>query len=353
LAFNCSERMKKGISTLIMILLEGIFSCLKAQDPQFSQFYAAPIYINPALTGSANQPRFNLNYRNQWPNLEASFETYSASFDLAVPSINSGFGLIMNSDKAVHSGFRSQDVGLTYAYELSLNTEYKLRAGMQVSYFMRDYDFSNFIFGTDISQSPTFGQNEPLRNGDNVNTYFNVSSGLFFYSGKYWAGLSLHNMNRPNQALSKSIEHYLPVHYSLQLGATFPMNRFENWRDKYKPGYKERSFSTALLYKKQRSFDQLDLGVYMTYEPLVIGIWYRGLPVKKYEIGVSNHEALIGLFGVKVGGLAIGYSYDFTISALGTDSGGAHELSLRYLFEFKQKRGVKQKLGPSLPCPRF
>ena len=46
---------------------------LQAQDPQFSQYYAAPLYLNPAFTGSEMLPRIGANYRNQWPGIELDF----------------------------------------------------------------------------------------------------------------------------------------------------------------------------------------------------------------------------------------------------------------------------------------
>jgi len=40
---------------------------IQAQDPTFTQFYANPVYLNPALAGSSGCPRIALNYRNEWP----------------------------------------------------------------------------------------------------------------------------------------------------------------------------------------------------------------------------------------------------------------------------------------------
>ncbi|MEP7168941.1 MAG: type IX secretion system membrane protein PorP/SprF, partial [Bacteroidota bacterium] len=64
----------KRIFTLILISMSGL--CL-AQDPAFTQFYASPIYLNPAFAGSSRCPRLSLNYRNQWPGFDKTYITYS------------------------------------------------------------------------------------------------------------------------------------------------------------------------------------------------------------------------------------------------------------------------------------
>ena len=92
----------------------------KAQDPQFSQFYANPLYLNPALAGATECARINLNYRNQWPSLTKAFITYSMTYDQNLSSINSGFGLIAMNDRqgdgarrvAVHQGSTGAGAGI-------------------------------------------------------------------------------------------------------------------------------------------------------------------------------------------------------------------------------------------------
>ena len=56
-----------GILLFVLILLMGNSLQVKGQDPEFSQFYANPIYLNPAFTGTSALPRVVVNYRNQWP----------------------------------------------------------------------------------------------------------------------------------------------------------------------------------------------------------------------------------------------------------------------------------------------
>jgi hypothetical protein len=100
----------------------------------------------------------------------------------------------------------------------------------------------------------------------------------------------------------------------------------------------------------QGKFDQLDAGLYLTLEPMVFGLWYRGLPIKNYEPGLPNNDAAIFLVGYKQDNLSVGYSYDLTVSRLGVSTGGSHELSLTYTFASPQSR---KKFAKKIPCPKF
>jgi type IX secretion system PorP/SprF family membrane protein len=98
---NFQNPGKKNVNTLLkrnwfltlfalgLVLLVGAADTLSAQDIQYSQFYANPIYLNPAFTGAAEASRFGVNYRNQWPGLHQSIHSTSASFDTHLPQINS------------------------------------------------------------------------------------------------------------------------------------------------------------------------------------------------------------------------------------------------------------------------
>ena len=63
--------MKKLLVLLCLSLSVNSF----AQDPEFTQFYANKLYLNPAFAGSHNCPRIVMNYRNQWPAITGNFVT--------------------------------------------------------------------------------------------------------------------------------------------------------------------------------------------------------------------------------------------------------------------------------------
>src|SRR5688500_10120908 len=88
-------------------LILGGNGTANAQDPQFSQFYAAPLYLNPAFAGSTNQARAGINYRNQWPAIDANFTTMSFFADYFIEDKNSDVGLLVTRDREGLAGLRS------------------------------------------------------------------------------------------------------------------------------------------------------------------------------------------------------------------------------------------------------
>src|SRR5690348_18500217 len=102
------------ISLLLSLLILALEGTVTAQDPQFSQFYAAPLYLNPALAGSTGQARAGINYRNQWPSIDANFTTLSAYFDYYIEDYKSSVGVILNQDREGLAGLRSFSLGVQY-----------------------------------------------------------------------------------------------------------------------------------------------------------------------------------------------------------------------------------------------
>src|SRR4051812_35446442 len=123
--------MKKLIFFLAgaLTLLNSGF--LFAQDPEFTQFYANPLYLNPAFAGSARCPRAVMNYRNQWPSISGTFVTYNVSWDRHVDLLKGGVGLMLTEDRAGQGTLNSFAFSGIYAYELNLTKEFSLKAGFQ------------------------------------------------------------------------------------------------------------------------------------------------------------------------------------------------------------------------------
>ncbi|WP_245706128.1 type IX secretion system membrane protein PorP/SprF [Catalinimonas alkaloidigena] len=329
---------------------------VRAQDPQYSQFYAIPMYMNPAFAGSAQVGRLSAIYRNQWPTLEANYTTFSAAADYYFPNAQSGVGLIATHDIQGFANLQSTEIAGQYAYQVDMTRTLRLRMGLQAAYVNRGVDYFGLTFGDQFDNRgfrrvPT---GEVL--SANRRSYGDISTGAVLFTPQFYMGLSGHHLNRPNQSFlgDREAASQLPIRYTFITGYKFALDPQTKRGLQRGQSFREVSFSPALLYMAQGKFDQLNLGMYLTYEPFVIGGWYRGLPIKQYEQGLQNNEALILLLGLNTQGLSIGYSYDVTISTLGFTTGGAHEISVTYTFPRpNERRGSLFQHGAGIPCPTY
>jgi type IX secretion system PorP/SprF family membrane protein len=184
-----------------------------------------------------------------------------------------------------------------------------------------------------------------------------LSLGGVLFTRNAWLGIAANHLTTPNQSIIDESAP-LPIKLSFHGGFKIPLKSGVVGSGVYaRPS--ERSISPAFQYRHQGDFDQMDLGMYFTAEPLVIGTWYRGVPFKNVD-GVVNNESIVLLLGfTRIGGkstagtrdgLTIGYSFDFTISKLGAGSGGAHEFSLVYTWPMRNPR--KPPMNKMIiPCP--
>lgn len=342
----------KTIALLLLTLMAIAIQTANAQDPQFSQFYAAPTTLNPALAGAGIGARFIANARNQWSALPYSYVTYGASFDINLKEIRSGVGVRVVSDQAGSGALSSNTFGVQYSYVIPLTRKVRIRTGLDGAYTSHTINFNRLQFPDQLSlngiediptDEPTIGYNDQV-------SYFDFSTGAVIYSKYFWAGLALHHMNTPAQSFTDELS-TLPTKLTLHGGMQIPFGKYSSRSDK-----RTRSISPTMNYKHQGDYDQFDLGVYVNYEPIIVGMWYRGLPIITTVPGNFNQDALVFLFGLKQKNYRVGYSYDLTISNLGVaSSAGSHEISLTLEFEtsyIPKRRRVKRR-EMYVPCPKF
>ncbi len=124
------------------------------QDPQFTQFYANPLYLNPAFAGTARCPRVVLNYRNQWPALSGTFVTTSASYDQDVRGIMGGLGLLVTNDQAGKGTLTTTTASGIYSYTQAINRKFSIKVGFQATYFQKSLDWNKLTFGDMIDPQP-------------------------------------------------------------------------------------------------------------------------------------------------------------------------------------------------------
>lgn len=332
----------------------------KAQDPQYSQYYAAPLYLNPAFTGSELRGRVGVNYRNQWPGLDATFNTFSAYYDTFLDEYNSGIGVLVTNDVEGAANLKSTTISALYAYEVRLSEKSYFRPGFQASYLRRDIGFyENLVFANQINPSDPFGPilpSDALTGLSQPVSMLSLSIGGLYFTENFWLGISAHHVNTPNQSFFQEDPEYirfskLPSKFSIHTGYRISLGQGAMKKD-FTHTFKQRYITPTVNYKRQGPFEQLDIGAYAYLEPLILGVWYRGLPYKPVN-KQSNRDAVVMLVGFNLpSGLNVGYSFDYTVSRLGIQSGGAHEISVSYLLP-ERNPGSPRKRDTLLPCPKF
>jgi len=321
-----------------------------AQDPQFSQFYASPVYLNPALAGATDRARVGVNYRNQWPSLTHSFTTISAYADFFSKAMESGVGIIVNQHTESFLDYQSTEIGGVYSYKMRVSDNLIMRTGIQLSYFNKDLNFEKLVFGNqiDIANGQVIGPSgETFQRGEAVG-FLSASAGTLIYSNSFWIGSAVHHINEPNQSFVGG-DSRLARKYSVHAGYKLNLGDGQRLRTvAYQ--FQERSVTFAVNYKKQAGFNQLDAGMQFYFQPLVIGGWYRGIPIQSVDEIVKN-ESIIALLGLELNeNLSFGYSHDFTVSRLAGSTGGAHEFSLTFSFGKIVKRTKRDTI---LPCFKY
>jgi len=206
--------MKKlYIAFIIMLSCAWGFS----QDVHFSQYYASPLSLNPALTADINGMfRATFNYRSQWftiPTLNASapYQTYQASFDMPVlrerlGNDAFGFGGMFYADKA-GDGALSTITGLaSVAYHKAVDRygRARLSLGMQAGIVSQQINFTNLIFEKELD---SYGFNTSLPNGENTYGYHTVVypdvnvGALWTHAAsdkvRYYLGFAMDHLSRP------------------------------------------------------------------------------------------------------------------------------------------------------------
>jgi len=143
--------------SLLLSFLCLVTLCCSAQDPKFSQYFAAPLSLNPAFTGFFDgEYRLAVNTRQQWGNLGDPYNTYSVSGDVKLVEdenfTNSVFSLGLSGlfDESFNKALKSQYISASMSYYQYLDVDHRFKFGLapQVSYVSRFLDYNKLTFAS-------------------------------------------------------------------------------------------------------------------------------------------------------------------------------------------------------------
>lgn len=352
--------MMKKFTYLLSFLICLTFAKVNAQDIHFSQYYASPLTLNPALTGLINGDfRIAANYRGQWftiPTMSsnAPYNTYQASFDASLfrkKLGNSGLGVgaMFYADEAGNGSLTSFAAMGNIAYHQSIDRFGRSRlslgfqAGMiQKRIFQYDLLFER-QFDPGLNSFNPFINNGEADFNDGGFTYFDMNVGALFSSRatdkfSYYLGFAANHVTRPAESFLGNAGNSIDIRYIAHAGMEIKTSRYFK-------------LLPTIFYTMQTNAQQFNVGSGFEYAFSDNFSGFAGAFTRVVGgIDQFRNDAFIVTAGVQTNGLRIGASYDFTTSPLrgATNSVGAFEVSLIYIHG--QEDG---KISYERFCPSF
>ncbi len=319
-----------------------------AQDPNFSQFFASPLTLNPAMTGKFDGVyRVAGNYRNQWPTIYNAFTTYTASFDMGIlknriPEYDQfGVGILGFADQAGDGVLKTNSAALSVAYHKSIdeNGYNQIGAGFQGGFVSKRLDVTKVTFEDQLTTSGFTGPTSEIFSGKQVSvSYFDVNAGVF-YNGtsngynNFYFGASMYHINRPQESFEGDPYFLLNPRITFQGGGKIPAGQYN---------YVHFSANYSVQAKAHNAMMGGAYGLNVNADPddptiVYLGSWFR------------FGDAVIPYVGLEFGDLHFGATYDINISSLkpGSNARGGAEISLIYIKKPSDPNAKK------LNCPKF
>ncbi|MBP7821428.1 MAG: PorP/SprF family type IX secretion system membrane protein [Saprospiraceae bacterium] len=357
-------RFSLSASCLLCFLIYSTFTStsLSAQDIRFTQFYASPLTLNPAMTGLMDGKfRVGAIYRDQWRSvLEQPYTTFSAAFDvkfdLSLHKRNKDFvgvGLMFYNDKVNSIDFITNQLALSGAYHKSLtqdNTQY-LSLGIQAALSQRSLNYENIFFGDQFNGIDGYTRATDEILPQNNFGFSDYAVGLSYLispkrNTSFMAAGSIHHFLKPQFSFYKRsdtevyaniTDNRLNIKYSAQFSAQFPIAQ-------------QVSLLPRLLFAVQGNHTDVNVGSNIKFAlsntsstSLQLGTWLR--PALNGFNSVSL-DALVLLLGIEYQSLLIGMSYEANLRSLSQsrNTQGAFEISLTYMGEYDSE---------VIMCPTF
>jgi type IX secretion system PorP/SprF family membrane protein len=338
--------MKKLLFTLTICIAMASESA--AQDPNFSQFFASPLTLNPALTGKFDGVyRVAGNYRNQWPSISNAYTTATVSVDMGImknriPDYDQfGVGIMAFTDRAGDGALTNNYAGLSLDYHKALdeNGYNQIGAGFQGTYVNKRLNTQNLKFQDQLTPFGFTGvTSEIFANKSQVNiSYFDLNAG-FIYNGStngynnFYVGASMYHINRPKESFQGG-NFVLSPRTTIQAGGKIPVGTYNylHFAGNYSTQAKAHNTMLGAAYSlNANNNEENPTNVYL-------GAWYR------------FNDAIIPYMGLEFGEIQIGASYDVNTSSLkpASNARGGVEISMIYIKKYTDPNMKK------LNCPKF
>lgn len=325
---------------LLLLMLASAITGKSQTDPHFSQYYAYPVWLNPALTGAIDgNYRVTAMYRSQWGGISNAFATPGISADF-VTNKNVSFGVNVMNQRAGTIGYSYLTGYGTMSYNGVRFGYHQISMGMALGVLNRRFDPSKFTAGSQWSS--TMGPPLPgVTTGENFTKTsaitFDAGVGAVYFDGtpgkkaNFFGGISAYHLTQPQDPFfAGEANEKMPMRLTAHAGIKYNLNE-------------DVSITPNALYMRQGNVDEKMLGAYAQMKvnettDFLVGANYR------------LNDAVSPYAGVYYKNYMISVSYDVNMSDLGKVAGNANnfEISLTLI----GRKSVKQDAVPFV-CPRL
>ena len=295
------KKIKLLLSLFIALSINTVFG---QQDAQYTQYMYNMNVLNPAYAGSKGVMSIGLLGRSQWVGVDGAPQTVTLAMHSPIGNrVGLGFSVIHDEIGPV----KEDNLYVDFSYTIPTSEDGRLAFGLKggVTFLnVRDLitnEQENYLNNPIHQTSPNFG------------------AGIYYYTNKFYVGLSAPNFLETRHLESsggQSSTASEKMHYFLTSGYVFDLNE----RLKLKPSTMIKATSGA---------------------PISVDLSGNLLVDNKFEVGLSYRwdDSISGMVGFQVNeDFRIGYAYDHTLSNYGQFNSGSHEIML--LFDFN-RRNIK------------
>jgi len=307
----------------IVIMLLGLASGIKAQDPIFSQSYPNNLYINPALAGAKNVVRFAATNRLQWLTPLHKLTINSVGVDFSYKNL--GVGLLGAYDIS-GSAFRYTTAGGAVSYQFGKLRRFIFRPGVQFAYINRTMNWDEMVFYDQLSPygGVVYDASQAEQPYENINL-LDISAGGIIQmpinirrTQPAWLnlGMAFQHLKDNKDAYIGIANNLYPRKFTLHGGLLFPLYK----KDKTT---KLHELTRVMLYPNFRyeahgEFSSVDANISAFRAPFIVGLGLRTFN-DFYDIKNANQLMLMvgyeGFFG-NYTAFNVSYNLDFAFSGL-------------------------------------
>lgn len=330
----------KQLKYIALFVMLSVNYSGRSQDFHLSMYDAAPIYLNPAMTGVVEGYwRVHAHYRTQWK--AVNFKPYTTglvSFDM--PYKKWGFGGQIVNYRAGIGNYNALQGLASAAYTLSIDKQHNhnISFGLQAGITQKSVEYQLHTFDNQYTTTNGGGFDNSISSGEDfggqsfVIPEFNAGA-LYYYSKQQtllnpFLGVSAFNILTPKESFFDSANE-LPLRIYGHTGVR--INITETFY-----------VIPKVLYMHQKEFSEItmagDIGFYLKAPDVFLlgGLVYR------------NKDAAIISIGAKKINYIVKFAYDINFSSLANASTGrgGFEMSFTYMHQKANSQNVKI-------CPRL